>query len=214
MLNSRREILESLFLFVFYFFGLFALIFTFSRTAWLAFLVSLIILLIILIRQKDNWVLGRYVAVLFFSLVLVTISFFPYQELFRTRAMSIGRLEQKSLTERQEYLGQAQNIIKDNWLFGVGLGNYTVALEAKDNSQKPAWDYQPVHDYFLLLWAETGIFSVLFFLGFLFCLAIKNRREVYFPAIFGALLILMLLDHWLFSLPFGVMFLFLVLGLI
>ncbi|MFA5024563.1 MAG: O-antigen ligase family protein [Patescibacteria group bacterium] len=214
LLNSAKEVGESILLFVFYFFGLFALLFTFSRTAWLAFIVSLIILLIIFIRQKDSWVLGRYLAIIFFSLILVTIAIFPYHELLQTRLNASGRLEQKSLVERKQYLWQAKDLIQKNWLFGVGIGNYTTTLERQNVIKKTAWDYQPVHDVFLYLWAESGVFSLIFFLGFLFFLVRKGRGNIFSAAIFGALIILMLFDHWLFSLPFGVMFLFLILGLI
>lgn len=214
MLDSSKEVWESIFLFIFYFFGLFALLFTFSRSAWLSFVVGLAILLVILIRQHDRWVLGRYIALLFFSIVLAVIALFPYQELLQTRLLAAGRLEEKSLTERQEYLIQAETALKTNWLFGVGVGNYTVVLKDRELIKKPAWDYQPVHNSFILLWAETGLFSLIFFLGFLICLIKKDRREKFSWAIFVALIIIMLFDHWLLSLPFGLVFLFLILGLL
>jgi len=54
VIHSRKQIAESLFLFVFYFISLFALFFTFSRSAWLAFVIGLIIILITLFRNKDR----------------------------------------------------------------------------------------------------------------------------------------------------------------
>lgn len=214
MLNSAREIWESIFLFIFYFFGLFALIFTFSRTAWAAFVASLFALLIVFIRRKDSWILGRYLAIIFFSVVLVTTAIVPYQELLKTRIMAEGRLEERSITERQLYLVQARETIQQNWLFGIGVGNYTTAIARQDEVKKPAWYYQPVHNAFLFLWAEGGLFSFLFFFGFLVCLFLKDRREAFSGTIFLAIFILMMFDHWLLSLPFGLMFLFLILGLI
>jgi O-antigen ligase len=192
ILHKKREVAESILLFIFYFICLFALFFTFSRAAWLSLAVGLIILLIYFIRRKDKWVTGRFVALLFFSAVLLAIVFFPYQELVVARMSDSQPLEQKSITERETYVGQALNIIASRPLLGVGLGNYTTVLAqrsgAKDLKVSAVWSYQPVHDVFLLIWAESGIFALLFFLGFLF--------------------------HWLFSLPFGLLFLFLVLGLI
>jgi O-antigen ligase len=209
---------ESILLFIFYFICLFALFFTFSRAAWLSLAVGLIILLIYFIRRKDKWVTGRFVALLFFSAVLLAIVFFPYQELVVARMSDSQPLEQKSITERETYVGQALNIIASRPLLGVGLGNYTTVLAqrsgAKDLKVSAVWSYQPVHDVFLLIWAESGIFALLFFLGFLFWPLKKDRREPFAPAILGLLLVLLLFDHWLFSLPFGLLFLFLVLGLI
>jgi len=214
MLNSSQEVWSSIFLFIFYFFALFALFFTFSRAAWLALVVGLVILLIQLIVNKDRWMLGRYIALLFFSLVLISIVSFSYSDLITTRWHMDSRLEVKSLTERQAYLDQAKDLIKDNWLFGVGPGNYTVALMTQNKITSSIWDYQPVHNVFLLLWSESGIFALLFFVLFLIFLIKKDRREAFSWAIFGVLIILMLFDHWLWSLPFGFLFLFLFLGLI
>lgn len=214
LLNNFKAVAESVLLFIFYFFALFALFFSFSRTAWLAFAIGLFVLLVTFLIRRDRWAVGRLIAVFLFSALLLAIAATPYWELVQTRIQADTRLEQKSLTERTEYVSQAKVLIAKNWIFGTGIGNYTVALEKQDTSVKSAWDYQPVHNIFLLLWAEGGIFALIFFLLFLFYLIKKDRRDDFSPALFITLLILMVFDHWLLSLPFGLLFLFLVLGLI
>jgi len=214
MLNSNKQVWSSVFLFVFYFISLYALFFTFSRSAWLAFGAGLIGLLVVFIINKDKWILGRFIALLFFSAVLVGIAAAPYQDLLMVRLDAQTRLEQKSITERETYLVQAKELIESNFLTGVGAGNYTEAVAQTDNHKKAAWEYQPVHNVFLLLWAESGIFSLLSFLIFLFLLIKNGRREMFAWAILAPLVIIMMLDHWLLSLPFGIVFFFLLLGLI
>jgi len=214
IIRTKQEIGESIFLFIFYFVSLFALFFTFSRTAWLAYAAGSAVLLISLIRQRDRWVLGRYLAIVFFSIIMLFIVAYPYQSLLQVRLQGETRLEQKSLTERRDYLEQSRDLIKSHYLAGVGIGNYSLFSRQADNYQKPAWDYQPVHNVFLLLWAEGGVFALIFFIAFLVMMAKKNRRAVYSGAILTALIIIMLFDHWLLSLPFGLLFLFLALGLI
>jgi len=214
IINSRRQANESLFLFVFYFIALFALFFTFSRSAWLAFAVGLLILLFHFIASKDRWIIGRFAALLVFSGILLSTAVIPYMDLIQTRLTASSRLEQMSINERMGTIEEANHLFKGNPILGVGIGNYSTALSIKDDKQSPAWAYQPVHSSFLLLLVESGAISLLFFLSFLFYLIKKDRREDFSWAIFIPLLILMLLDHWLFSLPFGVLFLFLVLGLI
>lgn len=213
MLNNARNLLESVFLFLFYFIALSALFFTFSRAAWLAFAVGLLILFFRLRRQKDRWVFSRFVALLFFSLTLILIVVSPFHELVAARVSAETRLEQKSISEREQYLGQAATLLKSNWFLGVGLGNYTVALALIEPGGEPT-AYQPVHDVLLLLWAESGLISLFFFLAFLYVLFKKNRREAYALVLGGALLVLLFFDHWLLSLPFGVLFFFFILGLI
>lgn len=214
IIRSGKEVAESIFLFIFYFTALIALFFAFSRAGWLAFGAGLAVLLITLIAQKDRWIIGRFLALVFFSATMVFLIACPYQELLQTRVEMETRLEQKSVTERELYFTQAAGLIKSHPLLGVGSGNYPLVLEKEDNSAHNVWDYQPVHNVFALLWAESGLFALLSFLGFLGLLIIKNRRSVFSGAVFVALIILMLLDHWLLSLPFGLVFLFFILGLI
>lgn len=214
MLNTRKQVWSSIFLFVFYFISLYALFFTFSRGAWIALALGLGALLISLIIKKDKWIISRFVALIFFSAVLVGIAAAPFQELLTVRLDAQTRLEQKSITDRQSYLVQARDLIRQHFLSGVGIGNYSKAISIVDENKKPAREYQPVHNVFLLLWAEGGIFSLLSFFIFLFFLMKNGRREIFAWAIIIPLVVLMLIDHWLISLPFGVLFFFLLLGLI
>lgn len=214
MLNTRKEVWSSIFLFIFYFISLYALFFTFSRSAWVALAVGFLALLIAFIISKDKWIISRFVALIFFSAVMVGIAAAPFQELLVVRIDAQTRLEQKSITDRQSYLVQARSLIQRNFLSGVGIGNYSTAVGLADQNKKPAWDYQPVHNAFLLILTEGGIFSFISFLVFLFFLAKNGRREIFAWAIIAPLVVLMLIDHWLISLPFGVLFFFLLLGLI
>jgi O-antigen ligase len=214
MLNTSKQTWESILLFVFYFVALYALFFTFSRTAWIALVVGLVALLFAFIFNKDKWILNRFIALLFFSIILVGIVAAPFQDLLMVRVDAQTRLEQKSINERLGYIDQAKNLLEKNLLTGVGIGNYSAAASEADNNKKAAWDYQPVHNVFLLILTEGGIFSLLSFLAFLFFLMKNGRRELYAWAIMMPLLVIMMLDHWLFSLPYGVFFFFLLLGLI
>jgi len=214
VIRRNQEFVQSLFLFVFYFVALTALFFSFSRSAWLALVLGLIFMLIGFIKQKDHWVLGRFIALLLFSTALVLIIAQPYRGLINTRMEINTRLEQQSLDQRITYISQSENLINQHWLFGVGIGNYTLALQDFYHSDfSNVWSYQPVHDVFMLLWAEAGIGAFLSFLFFLFFLA-RDRRTILAAALLPALFIIMLFDHWLISLPFGILFLFLVAGLL
>ena len=214
IIRTKKEIGESIFLFIYYFVALFAMFFTFSRAAWMAYAVGSVVLLISLMIQKDRWVLGRCLALIFFSGIMLALIAYPYQSLLEARVQGDTRLEKKSLEERRDYLLQSKDLIEKHWLAGVGVGNYPMFLRQADGNQKSPWDYQPVHNCFLLLWAECGIFSLAFFVAFLGAMAKQNRHTVFSGAILVALIILMLFDHWLLSLPFGLLFLFLILGLI
>lgn len=218
MIRSWREALSSILLFIFYFISLTALFFTFSRSGWLAYGVGLAGVGVALAWQRDRWIIGRFLALVFFSLIMSFMIAFPYRELAFARTSGAwqgeGRLEQKSLSERWEYLDESKEIIQENWLIGTGVGNYVVVVGKKDGYSQDPWSYQPVHNAYLLLLAQSGVVALVSFLAFLFFFVKKDRRAAYTGAVVAALLVIMIFDHWLISLPFGWIFLLLILGLL
>ncbi len=189
------------------------LFFTFSRAAWLGLVAGAAFMLFLKIIKKD-WLGQREILKMVLAgSILIFILFTQYGGLVRTRVFSQTRLEEKSTAERIEYLHEAKILIRDNWLFGVGGGNFVLAA-ARLAPGKPVWDYQPVHNIFLLLWAEIGFLGLVGCLSFLAYIGWKNRKEILNLSILVTLAIIMMLDHWLWSLHFGVLFFWLMMGLI
>ncbi len=203
------------FLFIF----ILALFFSFSRGSWLALLAAGVV-----------WILVEYRRAIFSArleflrrplfwgiLVLLLIFFAQYGNLVTTRVSGTDRLEIKSVAERVSYLQDTKNLLQQHWLLGVGPGNYVVAV-SKINPAQPFWYYQPVHNFFLLLWSELGIFALFFYLGFLFFilwpLSIARRANGFSLALATAVIMFMMFEHWLFSLHFGILMGWLLWGLI
>ncbi len=212
LINSQLEKWIILLLFLGYFISLTALFFTFSRAAWLAFVIGLGILTLLIFYEKNKLVFKRLLALIFFSAGLFLSAAWPYQEIVTTRITASSRLEKISINERHEQLDLASKIIQKNPLFGVGRGNY---LEVTDNQgSKIVPNRQPVHNSFLLIFAESGLFSLLSVLGIFWFFIRNKKRQALTLSVVAALIILMMLDHWLVSLPFGVLFFFFILGVI
>jgi len=119
----------------------------------------------------------------------------------------------------------------------VGVGNYTLYIYENTSKlkmtplsssvngfmgktdtveEKKAWDYQPVHNLWFLVWSEIGIFGLLFFVAILFYILKFNIQHSTFNIHFLlliAIIMLGLFDHYFWSLYFGVMVWWLVLGL-
>lgn len=213
IINSRSQAYETISIFIAYFVYLTTLFFTFSRSAWLAFFISTLVLLIYFVKKEDKWTTGRYLFLLFFSLILFSFLSLSFKDIVTTRVQSKARLERVSLSERKEQIKESGAMIKKQAFFGLGAGNYitTLSLDYKEGEDKYI---QPVHNSFLLLLAESGIFSLLSLLLFIFFFFKDNRREALSVALILGLLFLMIFEHWFFSLPFGVLFFMFVLGLI
>ena len=155
---SLKKIISSLSLLVI-FVGMF---FSFSRGAWLAWLVLYLFLIVMFLVYKKvgrvNLIkLGVYLALLFAVLSVI------YQPLVVSRFSGSDELEIRSIQDRLRSMREAKQMISENFVFGTGLGNYTYNLYLRDQSLRQ-WDYQPVHNIFLLALSETGIVG---FIGFL-----------------------------------------------
>ena len=69
----------------------------------------------------------------------------------------------KSLEERGYYLEISRVIISNNPLLGVGMGQFIVNIPLYAKGVIETWQFQPVHNIFLLIWSELGIFGLLLF---------------------------------------------------
>ncbi len=200
------KILIYLSLFVF----IAALIVSFSRSALLALGLSLVFLLIVSFFNKNNF--KKYLPIFIFCLSSIVIFFIILQPLVMNRFKLDSRLERISIDERSGQLGEAREVIRNNPLLGVGLGAYHQGLLNKDATLK-SYQAQPVHNVFLLSLAEIGLWGFIFFLLFIFYIIKKNALSWHNYPLFIGLFVFMALDHWLWSLPFGLLFMFFIFGL-
>ena len=155
-------------------------------------------------------------------IAVTTLSIILLPEVWQTRITG-GRLETMSRIERTDSYGESLDIIKDHWYQGVGVGNYTQALHDSDTSRE-VWDYQPVHNIYLLIATEVGVFGLAAFLIVLYwplSISFYHRRRAlvgssFFAGTsfsFAALLLVGLFDHYPWSLSFGILFFWLLLAL-
>ena len=182
-----------------------------SRAAWLAILFGWIISLIIS-QRKDRH--RRHFLIMFFVGLLLWsgLWLWPFQDLGRSRVSGEPRLEQKSLVERQESYGAALAVIKQHPWLGVGLGNYTGFLSKQDNIVRPAWDYQPVHNSFLLIISEIGLLGFVWLvMGLIMILWSAGQRlsGVVWP-LAASFIWLLFMDHWWWSLHSGIVYFWLI----
>ena len=246
--NMKREkrkrdgflILNIVILLCCYIVTLFGLLCTFSRGAWVAMTIA--ILLYCFIAFFGKYKIRRVVAVklLIVGLLIVAVFGFTFSEPFLARVTGEGRLENKSIEERINGYKEAREILDQNWLGGVGLGNYTLYMYNRDVEQKNTGsfdsslhsslristlfrDYQPVHNLWLLVWAELGVFGLLFFAAITLSIInyqlsiIRKIKDNSWTLIslmtLLTVIILSFFDHYFWSLYFGVMVWWMVLGL-
>ena len=109
---------------------------------------------------------------------------------------------------------------------GIGLGNFTLHMQDFTLVKLAPWDYQPVHNAYMLLANEVGVVgSITFILTFiLFAIYLiatlnkgsKSRKElgIVLLSVLAALFVIGLFDHYLVSLYHGIMLLFIVFAIV
>jgi len=191
--SQIRKSINSYPLLLLYIVQLIGLFFSFSRGAWLALAVSLAIWWW---REYGS----RRVLRPIFGLAVVVFVVLGVMLWQPTAGRLFGgtRLEQQSIEERVGSVGESQGLLTSAWWRGVGLGNYTVALQQTVPGLR-SWSYQPVHNIFLLILTELGIIGLGLFLWLLWfrLRPMANRNSLLLVPI----LITGLFDHYWWTIP-------------
>lgn len=180
------------------------LLVSFSRSAWLAFAGGLVIYTVLQLSKKQNVLPSVKLSLT--GLLIASTFFLFYSELFTTRISNETRLENTSVEERVEGYKVYSGILRNNWLTGSGMGNYVFEMSHQSPGQ-PAYIYQPIHNTWLLLFAEIGILGLVLLI-YLF----RSRKNFWTDlsvSVLVAVVIIGLFDHYLWSIHAGVVLLYL-----
>jgi putative inorganic carbon (hco3(-)) transporter len=147
--------------------GALPLVLTFSRGAWIAFAAGLV--LICMVGWRAGW-LGRAsitrLVIIGFVALMASVIFAP--EISR-------RAQEDTITVRTQLNTVAGNMIKSNPFLGIGLNNFMVVVRRFDTTGVIAHFPEPVHNFFLLTAAETGLVG---FALFLLLIAMSVRSAI------------------------------------
>lgn len=146
-----------------------ALILTLSRANWMAFLLGFLAVLFAERRYRKLWSSKRrWVAYIVapFLLVGAAYALFPEEigfvvELVYARAERT--FDDKSSNIRTDLLEGAWQVLGENYVTGVGLGNSKVMI-MESNPFIPSWFRATVHNIYLIVATESGVFGVVLFL--------------------------------------------------
>ncbi|MEO7984281.1 MAG: O-antigen ligase family protein, partial [Bacteroidota bacterium] len=156
-----------------------------TRSSWLEGMVSVLLgLLLVALFSPTNrkkWLLGTAAGfVMIATMAFLLISTDKGGELSKSLKERTGKIfstdtsggnsaAADNVTERLKIWAKTKELIKDNWLMGVGAGNWKVTIP-KYGSEGLAWakgKYVPdsPHNDYLLITAESGIPGILLYLS-------------------------------------------------
>lgn len=184
--------------------GIAALVMTQSRSAWAAFALTMLILTIRALRKR----VGTRAILLLGLIVLILGLVFSTQI---TERLSTD--DQGSAETRRWHAEWAFNILEDHMYTGIGLNNmWLLALrrEYLPLELMGRENLNVIHNKYLMVWVETGLFGLLSFLWLLSAVSLSavqsllRAKETYASIIITGLLagLVVFLVHML-SDPFG-----------
>ncbi|MBW6441716.1 O-antigen ligase family protein [Patescibacteria group bacterium] len=171
--------------------GIISLAFTFSYISWIVFIFGVFLHLYLSKNPKYIKNKKRNITVAVY-LVCALISIIP---IFKF----LSKIDDPSILRRYNFSRASYRMIKDHFLFGVGFNNSTIFMDEYNYETRDIRFTQPVHNIFLLIFSETGIFSFILFLLFIYFSGNKLINSSYFHLFLISFLQILLigsLDHY------------------
>jgi O-antigen ligase len=201
------------------------LLFSFSRSAMLATAVGFIWLVISAYGSDAAPDYRRIIvpSIIIIAVTAVILGYF-YSEPLRTRSLATGPLEQQSIDQRFDQVGDAMSLLSQHMFTGVGIGQMPLALARESATERNWWEYDYVHNVPLLVAVETGILGLGVWIAFVVVtfMAIRDRLlhnvlvgygVTAYAAAFIAMIVSAMFDHFLWSSWFGQLLFWTVAGL-
>ncbi|MBI2035242.1 MAG: O-antigen ligase family protein [Candidatus Liptonbacteria bacterium] len=155
------------------------IIFTFSRATWLIAIFLSLFTIGYSLLARERWI--QAVRLFFLLLATAYILLTTFSPLIFPRAQI--SISEPAVSYRMSYNKIGSELIKANPM-GVGIGNQVI-YSIKNDVYKNAgltqvWEWQPIHNLYLLIASEVGILGLLSLLGFLgtvMLCKIKNQKS-------------------------------------
>jgi hypothetical protein len=136
---------------------------------------------------------------------------FAFLGLVSERVLNLFTGGDTSWSDRVGLLRSSLHIIKENLLTGVGLGDFTANMgDTVPRSGNGILLLQPVHNIFLLVVSEIGLIGFTLSSTLLYFFFKDRKWSLRFVIGLIAVFVIGMFDHYLFSLPQGLLLFFLI----
>ncbi len=180
---------------------------TFSLSAYFGLLVVLFFVVL-----SKNQLLNRIGVMMFlFSMIIFSL----LMPVLSPNILENIRPIANNISERLDLAYTAGSMIGQRFLYGVGLGTFIINVPGHRGEYIYSWLLQPVHNIYLLVLSEVGIFGLLFFCLFLYKLIRKalSTRKFYLAFSFVFLIFTGMFDHYSLTLQQNILLFSLFAGL-
>ncbi len=202
-----------------FFIGSFTLAITYSRSAEIAFFIMAATYFAVIYWKKRSFNKRLFGVMLGSFLTCYLLLFSQIYERGGLVGFEKGAVQIKE-PERIFFQKAAFRIIKESPLLGVGFNHFIRKMQSLYGAELPRHMHFPVHNIYLLIWAEAGLFALCAFLLLFFRPIYKilsgdgSKFEIMLLSAMTGLLFIGLADHYLLTVNSGRILLFLLPGLL
>lgn len=189
--------------------GAIALLITFSRIAIFLFGIIILFKLYLFLKTRSKSLLSLLPSII----ILIAFLYIVFLSPFKDRFLNLSQSD-LSIVQRGELSTASYMMFLKSPLFGLGINSFFVNLP-NFMSQQKTFFIQPVHNIYLLLLSELGVFG----LSFLLLLITKAFKKIIkmnnylLGLLLVEILVLGFFDHYFFTLQQGQLLFALVVGL-
>lgn len=217
LFSSGKNLWSDIYLGVGIFVVAYGLVLAFSRAGWFILDVANVFVLAFALINKNHRLQGVRLIILLTSIAILLYMTMGWAIFPRAKIP----INEPAVTYRLAYNELGLHLIGKN-PFGIGIGNQVI-YSVKNSVYKmfgmnERWQWQPIHNIYLLMASEIGILGLAAFLAFagtLIWRAINNDLEnIIVVAVLSSLLLVGFVDHFLWTLQPGRLMLWLAIGIV
>jgi O-antigen ligase len=208
--SKQESLWRKAFLFLVFVYGFSALFLTMSRVAIGFGLLLFVILFLWRVKKVFNKKTLLSVIIIVGSYLVL----FSHSPLFVRFAQT--SFHEEAVVQREALMTAAAVMIREKPLLGVGLGNFLPTLSTIQKPLSLGLYLQPVHNIFLLVAAETGVFGFMVFIWFLFTTLVRaffHPFRLAFVSMLLSVVVLGFFDHYFLTIQQGQLVFAFVVGL-
>lgn len=176
--------------------GIFVLFLTFSQVAYMTFLFGISYYAVIRYEKKKH--LAKWFFLIFIALGIFSFTF-PTLD---SKVLSINT----SFSKRAQLFEESLFKIRQRPFFGVG---YSASTSVKSNVFARV---QPVHNIFMLILEEAGLFALFFFVIFIIFILYHQPKNSFIFISILQILMLGFFDHYIFTMHQTLLLFFIIIG--
>lgn len=197
LLTKKHQLPRGIILYLALAINILAIFLTFSRGGLLGLSVALVLTMLFMLINKHFSELRRLIPPIILGFSISILVVFPHLDARATVSDNASK-------QRLVFNEIGDRMISANPITGLGLRTSLFHMKQYSSTPLEQWEIQPIHNYFLISWAELGFGAIAILILILFPIStlFKKKMGIWNIILLGVgsgILVLFLLDHYFYT---------------